>query len=248
MTRKQTLDAAVAIGAQMLKSGAEIYRVEQTIYLICEAYNIEHTDVYAIPSSIIATAEKDGRYNTKTKRILKREINLEKLSKLNELSRYICSVKPEYGEIAQRLNEINQIKKLPDLAHIVLIGVVGFGFTIFFGGTFKEAVIAIPIGMLMRFVLAILEKQNANFIFYNISGSFIVTLLIRILLKSSVIQHADSMTIGILMALVPGITVTNGMRDLIAGDFMAAIHRFTEALLVALGIALGTFIAISIIH
>lgn len=247
MERKQVLDIAVRIGALMLKSGAEIYRVEQTIYYICKAYNMEKIDVYAIPSSIIATVENNGNFHTKTKRVLKREIDLDKLDKLNSLSRLICKEKPEYSEIDGSLKELMNEKKQNFMIPILSIGLVGLSFTLFFGGTFIEAIFAFFIAMFMKFCLYILDKRDSNFIFLNIIGSFIAAILVRILGRGHIIFNEDAMTIGILMALVPGMAVTNGMRDLIGGDFMAAIHRLIEALLIATAIAIGTYIAISIL-
>ena len=46
------------------------------------------------------------------------------------------------------------------------------------------------------------------------------------------------------MTLVPGVAITNSMRDVIAGDLMAGMVRGLEALLVALALALGTGVAL----
>ena len=42
------------------------------------------------------------------------------------------------------------------------------------------------------------------------------------------------------MALVPGIAMTNAMRDIMAGDMVAGISKGAEALLIGAAIALGT--------
>ena len=48
-----------------------------------------------------------------------------------------------------------------------------------------------------------------------------------------------------LMNLVPGIAITNVMRDILGGDLIAGIIKLVESLMVAAGIALGAGIAIS---
>ncbi len=55
----------------------------------------------------------------------------------------------------------------------------------------------------------------------------------------------DKMIIGTLMNLVPGIAITNVMRDILGGDLIAGIIKLVESLMVAIGIALGAGIAIS---
>lgn len=46
------------------------------------------------------------------------------------------------------------------------------------------------------------------------------------------------------MNLVPGIAITDFMRDIIAGDMIAGILRFVESILVAAAIAIGAGIAL----
>ena len=56
--------------------------------------------------------------------------------------------------------------------------------------------------------------------------------------------HTDKVIIGALMLLVPGVALTNFMRDLMAEDFISGMLKLTEALLVAAAIALGTGVAV----
>lgn len=49
--------------------------------------------------------------------------------------------------------------------------------------------------------------------------------------------------IGNIMLLIPGVALTNSIRDMISGDIMAGMLRFCEACLVSLAIAAGYIIA-----
>lgn len=239
METQKILNIALRIGTDLLKSGAEIYRVEQSITFICQAYHMEEIDVYAIPTSIMATVMKDGVYYTKIKRILYREIDLDRLDKLNSLSRWICKERPSYAEILNRLLDISQIHRYPSWSIVLANGFVGMFLTLFFGGTITDALWAFPIALIVKIVFLTLERISGNILFLNIVGGFITSASAHLLERLAMTSHVDIMSIGVLMTLVPGIAVTNGMRDLIGGDFMAALHRCIEALLVATGIALG---------
>jgi len=59
-------------------------------------------------------------------------------------------------------------------------------------------------------------------------------------------QNQDLIIIGALMALVPGIAMTNAMRDIMAGDMVAGISKAAEALLIGAAIALGTALALGL--
>ena len=56
----------------------------------------------------------------------------------------------------------------------------------------------------------------------------------------------DKVIIGASMNLVPGIILTNCMRDFIAGDFLAGMYTLIEALLIAVGMAVGAASAIAL--
>ena len=51
--------------------------------------------------------------------------------------------------------------------------------------------------------------------------------------------HVDKILIGNIMLLIPGIELTNGMRDLFSGDILAGLLHIGEAVFLATVIALG---------
>jgi uncharacterized membrane protein YjjP (DUF1212 family) len=55
--------------------------------------------------------------------------------------------------------------------------------------------------------------------------------------------HLDKIMIGNIMLLIPGLMLTNAIKDMMNGDTMAGFLRFCEALLTALAIALGFWCA-----
>ena len=52
-------------------------------------------------------------------------------------------------------------------------------------------------------------------------------------------SHADLISIGNIMLLIPGIAFTNSVRDMFSGDTITGLLRFIESLLLAVTIALG---------
>ena len=84
--QKMILILAVRAGEIMMKAGAEIYRVEDTIERICKACGIDHVDVFAMPTGIFITMDKgvdaDDTY-TYIRRIKSSETDLNKISRVN---------------------------------------------------------------------------------------------------------------------------------------------------------------------
>ena len=49
----------------------------------------------------------------------------------------------------------------------------------------------------------------------------------------------DMIIIGNIMLLIPGIGLTNSIRDIVSGDIMAGMLRFCESVIIAVAIAAG---------
>ena len=58
--QKKVLILALYAGEIMMKSGAEIYRVEDTIQRICKACGINYVEVFATPTGIFLSLDKGG--------------------------------------------------------------------------------------------------------------------------------------------------------------------------------------------
>ena len=80
------------IGDALLSSGAEIFRVEDTLNRMGYACGATQMNVFVITSSIVITMEfPEENVRTQTRRIRKTGGNdFEKLEKLNNLSRQFC--------------------------------------------------------------------------------------------------------------------------------------------------------------
>jgi len=104
--------------------------------------------------------------------------------------------------------------------------------------------VAMAAGAMVRIVVWLLERLHTNGFFINLLASFMVTLMAIYAVKLGVAQHSDLIIIGTLMTLVPGVAITNAMRDIIAGDLLAGTMKAVEALLVALALAIGTGIVL----
>ena len=77
-------------------------------------------------------------------------------------------------------------------------------------------------------------------------AAFVSAFLAVALVRLGLGENTNYITIGALMALVPGLVFTNFMRDIMAGDTVAGLIKLVEALLTAGAIAIGTYIAMAL--
>ena len=101
-------------------------------------------------------------------------------------------------------------------------------------------------GLAIGASLLFMARLGTNLFFKTIAGGFVCALLAVALTVVGLGQHASLIITGAIMTLVPGIVITNFMRDIIAGDLISGLIKLAEALLTATGIALGTGVALSL--
>lgn len=247
MEMKEILAASTALGFDILSHGAETYRVEESITRMCAAYGYQNADVFVIPSSIVVTITDDtGAYLTRTRRILSRDTDLDKVDKLNALCRQICAETPEYAEIVARLQKIEEGPVYSMPMQYFGFGMISAFFTLFYGGVFIDAVTAFVLGVLLKVTIYQLGKLEASSFFVNIVGGAFTACGCYLAVKAGLAFNQDKMVIGMLMNLVPGIALTNAMREFIAADLLSGMIKFAEALITAVGIAIGVVVSLAI--
>lgn len=240
---KQALCCIMDIGEQMLVSGAEVHRVEESIERMCRAFGAVRVDVFIITSSMVVTVHTaTDDYYTQTRRITSACNDFEKIHRLNDLCRAICEQRLSVQEIKTRLCAIIATKAYPLWLEFIAYAVISGSFAVFFGGGVADMLTALCIGALVRVCILFSEKAVHNKIFAKFVSAAAATALTFLAVRLGLVSTADKVMIGIIMTLVPGIGLTNALRDLFTGDSIAGLLRSIEAILTALAIAAGYFL------
>ncbi len=239
---RDILHRVMIITQEMTEVGAEISRIEECVDRICCAYGAVRADVFATTSNIIVSVEdENGAVITQTRRIKQRiGNNMEKLHKYNALVRWLTATTPDISEIDKRLSEVRNAKKYPFWLNILFSAVISSSFCLFFGGhTVYEIITAFVVGTASGILLEILERARLNSILIRFLCSFLASFITYFAVRFQFIHTPDFVLIGNIMTLIPGVGLTNAMRDLFAGDVISGILRSIEALLLTLAIAFG---------
>ena len=248
MDQQQILSCALDIGEQMLISGAEVSRVELAVRMICTAYGCRRADVFTITSSMVLTVEgPDGNHATQTRRITGTSTDLTKLHRLNALSRRICAETPNFQDVQAALKDICSQQPYALWIQVLAGGLIAFAFALFFGGSWYDGAVAGVLGMGLRLLTWLLQKSAANQIIVNMIASFVLSVGAITLVRCGFGHDVNKILIGNIMLLIPGIALTNSLRDLISGDIMTGILRFLDAVLVAAAIAAGYILAANLL-
>lgn len=234
---------ALDVGEGMLRNGGEIGRVEDTIERICRAYGALHVEVFTIISVINAAIRMpDGSYSSQLRRVKSTSTNLTVLEDLNALSRRICASAPPLEEFEEMIVQIKRRRAYPRPVIVLASAVTVGAFTLFFGGTWLEAVVAMLIGALIS-VIDALPSRRLNFMAKTVFSSFTAALLALLSTRIGIGSNHDAIIIGALMLLVPGLAFGTALRDLLCGDLLAGTLKTLQACLAALMIAFGYVLA-----
>ena len=234
-------DLAATMGYHLAMSGAETFRVEDTIHRILRAYGVE-CEAFAIPNCVSVSLEAaNGKPLMIMKRIGFHGNDLEALEKLNALSRRICAERPDVDEAMTWLEETMKACRSYGTGVFYLGSVlVGLGFCLVFGGTLLDCLWAGAMGLIIGLITRFMDKQEANPFFSTLLAACCMALPAYIAAGLGLMNSPDAAIIGALMILVPGLPITNSMRDIIYGDTNSGIIRVVQVILTALAIALGT--------
>lgn len=244
MHPEQLLTCALDIGEHMLLSGAEIGRVEDSIRLICSAYGCSRTDVFTITSSIVVSIEdSDRHFYTQSRRIIGSKTDLTRLERLNALSRQICLETPGWDFVQSRIAQITSAPTYPMWLQVLASGMIAGAFAIFFGGSLMDGTVGFILGTLLCMTIHLLQKARMNQILVNVFSTFLLSALAILSVRAGFGSDANNIIIGNIMLLIPGIALTNSLRDMISGDIISGLLRFLDAILVAAAIAAGYILA-----
>ncbi|MGH4137447.1 threonine/serine ThrE exporter family protein [Clostridium sp.] len=241
------IHVATEAGKIILENGGETYRVEQTITMICKSYGISHTESFVTPTGImVSITNSENKTISLVRRINNRTVNLRKVAMINNLSRQIVLKPLSMAEIRKEINYINNIPPYSQITTTFFAAISSGFFTLVFGGNYKDFFVAFLIGALINYLSGYLDNLEVNGFLKNMLGGALAATVALTAAALGLVGNMNTIIIGSIMILVPGISITNAIRDTIAGDLVSGVSRSIEALFVAIAISAGTSIIFKI--
>lgn len=245
------VDIAINTGKFMLLHGAETYRVEETVSRMAISKGLSDVNVFVIPTGIIFSAHFNQQTQTHLKRVIPQGIDLEYIDAANAFSRQFTSENMSLDEAEQRMDAFKSMPKFKPWMNYVFGGMAGGFFVPLFGGNFMDFTLSYILSIFTLFFWNVLSKRKMNFFIKNILASFVCSFLgLVTVLLVQVIGFDTSfhmVLVGPLMTLVPGVSLTNGIRDLISGELLAGSAKIMEALFIAIALAFGVGIVLQLL-
>ncbi len=243
---EQLVSIVVLAGELLLTCGAEMYRVEETIERMGLAAGFVQVEGFGTPTGLfISLHAPDGRVYTRVRRIRQSHNSLSTISDVNALSRAFSDQKITVDEVKEELERLRQ-RGAPDSLGRHLIGGGGaMAFAIMYGGNWFEGLIAGITGAIVLWVVSLLDRQPVPRVLQASTGAVVAAALVLAFAQILPI-HPNVTTLGAVMVMAPGVTMTTAIRDLLSGELLSGLSRSGEALAVSVAIATGVAVVLSL--
>lgn len=251
LTINKVAELAIETGQLVLECGGETHRVEEMMHNVCNGFGFTSNESYVTLTGIFLSVKSaEGEVVTLIKRIGARAVDLDKISAISKLShdlmRNNCNnptkkdCRPmSFAEYKRRLDAIKARKQYPGWVKYVCGGITPGFFCLLFGGSWREFGVAFAMGIVVTIILRNLSKLQLNTFLLNAVGAGLVVWIAKMAGLYIGYMNTDKIIIGGIMLLVPGLSITNAIRDTMAGDLVAGTARTVEAIFISVAIATG---------
>ncbi|AWE06148.1 hypothetical protein DCE79_01550 [Lysinibacillus sp. 2017] len=235
---EMAIDCFLLAGRIMMESGAETYRVEDTMLRMARSQNMMDAQSYVTPTGIIFSLGKTQP--TRITSISTRITDLHRIVLVNNISRKLTS---QMITLEQAHDELKKIEKtnyfLPILIQVLAASIASGCFLLMFNGMLSDIPAAFVAGGLGLYIVTVIHNKTRVKFFSEFSAAVAVGTVASLAVHFGLGTEVDKIIIGSVMPLVPGLVITNAVRDLMAGHFTAGMAKGAEAFLTAFAIGSG---------
>lgn len=234
------LETVLYAGNLLLSSGAEIYRAEETMYRIADAMQIKDMDAYVTNRGIFASGNVPGKgIESRIMSVPDKELNIDKIEAVNELSREFCSNRMDLSYLKASLQNIANMGE-QNVGEKILSYFFGAGcFSYAIGTSFRDSLCAAIIGSLVGFYMIWSKYRIKSRVLITIIASVLTALLSNLFVAIGLGSQLSFIIIGAMMDLVPGVAFVNSVREFSQNNFATGQTLLTSALLTCVSMASG---------
>lgn len=245
-------DTAMLAAVIILENGGETFRAEETAVRICRAAGNSDTEVIALPTGIFISvrSESEGTV-TSVARIKERSMNLFRVERANAFSRDFESGRLTLDELNAKLTALRHSKLTSRSTIALFAGISSAMFTLLFEPSLSFAVLFdIAVTFICTFVSEYIctttRLRSTHPFTVTFIGSAIMALIASVSTGLAGIGDVGCIIIGAITPLLPGVSLTNAIRDTVMGDIVSGTARLTETVLTAVAIAGGVGMVLAV--
>ena len=230
----QLINLALDAGEIMLASGAETFRVQDTMQRILSVSGKEKIEALAMCTLLMVTLPREEKGPLSMARAV------------NDMSRAFVSGKISVTEALDHCRNIYHAPNFKFRTRVFGYALSGACFAFMVGGSVQDFLVSFVIALLMGCTLVYLESKKIPFFVAPLMGGLVTGLaacMAHVLLPAT---QLDKLIIGTMKVLLPGLALSKAMRDLLEGNLISGNSKVVEVLLIACSIAAGVAVALTL--
>ena len=239
------MSALCLAGRIILENGGETYRAEDTVLHMARALHLDHADVFAVPSGLfISFVDERGEWKSSVNRVNLKGTHLARVDRVNQISRALAAgdLLPErlLDELkaAQSLNENSPVWYAPLMAFLTAAG-----FAVMFGGGLMDMLLGGLCAALTQVIPYAFSQENRSSAMASclVGGTF-CALIPLVFHALTGLCSTEAVIASAIMPLVPGLSMTNAVQDILRGDMVSGVAHCARAIMIAVMVAGGALV------
>jgi len=228
------------VGTILLENGAETARVENTVEYVGRAADLPVV-CHATMTGIFVSSEKSAA--TRIFKVRVGDFNLQKVDDINTLSREFTSHKITYEQLQDGVARVdNEKRDFSWLTKCFGAGLVSMPPMLLFKATWGDLGIAFFVGII-GYIASQYVARHTKIPYIPVAvGSLAISMLAHVLGIYGIAHDANYIIISALMPLVPGVPMTNSLREIIERNTISGLVRATDAIMSGISIGSGVII------
>lgn len=236
----QVARVAQSAAQLMLANGGETYRAEETARHIGRAFGYE-TQAIAFPTGLMLSI---GAEKSLIARVNMRRVDFSKIDRVNAISRELVTGARTLNEAEEELAVLAARPPMGWFRQSLIAAGSSSMFALMFSGSPFDLIAAGACAFLAQAVTGRLNDE-AGLSLISLVGGFLTALTALALTHALHMGDVSRIIISAMMPLLPGLAITNAIRDAMRGDLVSGMARAGEALIRAIVLAAGAGLSIS---
>ncbi len=234
----------IKLGQALHRYGTPTHRLEQAMKLILSRLGLEG-EFLSTPTGIFASFGRPEEHRTALIRVQPGEVNLEKLVLLDDLAGLVLRGKLDAVEGSRLVDTFVAAPPRYNAWMTTLsFGLASGASTQFFGGGWREALAAGVIGLMLGTLASLTKRSPDTTRLFEATAAIFASVSAIVAMQVLSPLSFYITTLAGLIVLVPGLTLTTGIRELATRNLISGTARLMGAGLVffelGFGVALGS--------
>ena len=230
----------------LIECGCSSNRVELLTQLLASSWDFE-IDTLATPTGVSICVRKDGVTMVEITRVKTWAVDLDRLSRLNDLVDMIHDRRITLAEANARVQEIAHSQPPYGIFATLLAGGGSSAVLVYgYGGTSLEVALAFPIGVVVQYLTKyVFLGENRRYVGDFVSAALVAAYALgcQWLLPS---LDLPRLTVGGIVTLVPGLTFVNAMHEVAQKNLVSGAAKLLEALVIGASLGCGVLFTLGV--